>query len=180
VPARGVDVIQWFVNSLKQFEEVRSDVPHLASVADQASYLDALWQKMADAWRKISLTDFLCDREAKIVGRPTLALPVVNLLSADKLSRETKLMLVRPRQLRMERLDDGSISFAANGIKWPCSARFEEAIQKLNSGRAQSIAQLSEGLSDAAEQDKLVELITSLVAEGCLIAEPQRASTSGS
>jgi ribosomal protein L16 Arg81 hydroxylase len=81
--ARGVDLIDWMTDQLLQSPETRIDVPLWAGMAEQQVYLSRLRALVTDALGEGALARFRAAREARMVPRPIVCLPVLPTARAD-------------------------------------------------------------------------------------------------
>jgi hypothetical protein len=154
----GADFLSWFVDRLRDSEEVRRDLPRFAAPEEQAGYADRLRDAMAKAWNNDLLREFLDDLDARAQPRARIALPwtaTPDVVPADGYT--VRWSGSRPPSIR--RSDNGNeITIVGNGRRWRFAPAAQPILALLASGQACSAAALrdSAGDLDAATVDAFV------------------------
>jgi ribosomal protein L16 Arg81 hydroxylase len=167
----GAEFLSWFVDRLRESEDVRRDLPRFASAEQQAAHTERLRAAIAKAWSDDLLRDFLNDLDARAHPRARVALP--STATPDVLPHgayAVRWSAARPPSIGRS---DAELTVAANGRRWRFAAAAEPILTLLVSGRACSAAELHEaahGLPAATVDAFLRELVVNGLA--VLLPEP--------
>jgi ribosomal protein L16 Arg81 hydroxylase len=169
---KGIDLLEWIVDQLKTSVAVRMDLPYLASIEEQARYLDALRKQFLNAWSPGAMAQFLAFRDSKVMPRPVFQLPLTATEEGLPVHGHTQLRLTLSRPLDLPAVGDtgGPISFFALGRRWECDAALAPALKLLNCGQSYSLGELS-NMVEPSSRDALAALCRQFVTEGMLVAE---------
>ncbi len=172
VPANGTDLLSWFADGLRQFAEVRMNVPVPASVAEQKEYVTRMRDLILRQWDDNVLDRFMAEWNA-IPMRPQFQLPFSPMESRAPITSETRVRLATTPRLNLLAGLEGSVSFSANGVRWECPSSLAPALERLSGSTWYSINELCAKLLDNADDQKLRTFLTSLAMGGAVWMKPR-------
>ena len=171
LPATGQDLIGWFMSDLKRRAEVRMNVPHLASVADQKSYVSGMRKLVLESWDDDILERFLAERESNFFVRSKINLPLAPIECTMSIAMETRVRLAANHRLSFLKGVGNSVTFHANGVLWHCAADFAAALGHLEGTTCRSVGQLCAQLPDQSATSRLIAFLTALAIGGAIWIE---------
>ncbi|HET8546568.1 MAG TPA: cupin domain-containing protein [Bryobacteraceae bacterium] len=132
----GAEFLSWFVDRLRESEEVRRDLPRFAPPEQQAVYSERLRTLLANAWSPDLMRQFLDELDARAQPRARIGLPwtaTLAVLPVDATAYRVRWSGARP--LSIQRDDAaGEITVDANGRRWRFAAAAEPILKLLASG----------------------------------------------
>jgi ribosomal protein L16 Arg81 hydroxylase len=168
VNPRGLDLLSWFVGQLKNSKEARMDLPHLASRAEQLSYIEELRRQMLVAWTSDLLDRFMASSDSRVLPRPCVQLPESATPEGLTIRENTQIRLTAPRRLNLPETKDGEgiAKFNCQGRAWKCSKHVLPALHVLNDGTAHSLQELMTHASDPGSAFAIHSFLQALVLQG--------------
>jgi ribosomal protein L16 Arg81 hydroxylase len=169
VPAKGGQLLKWFVDQLKKHPEVRMDVPHLANIEEQQRYLGRLRSLLIESWSDDLLDQFLADVDAKVSARPHVRLPEGVIRGNATIGPDSQIRLAVRRRLWFAALNGTeSVSFRANDTQWQCSADIVPALRALSPNNPRLVRELYSLLPTSQAVPMLKIFLTALAMGGVL------------
>lgn len=167
----GADLLGWAVERLKEFVDVRRDVPRWQAREDQVAWLRSLRAVVNEA-----LHDDALDRYVESVADTAPARSVVRLpqtSQALELDNGARLRLSNCRKLRFHGGGSGMLTFRASGREWKCQERLRPALELLSAVEPCTLADMR-----AAIPSSLVPLVhpflSALIAADVVWIEAQK------
>jgi ribosomal protein L16 Arg81 hydroxylase len=140
---RGLDLLSWFADQLKNSQEARMDLPHLASQGKQFAYVEELRRQMIETWTPDLIDRFMSALDSRALSRPYLRLPASATPEGQAVEDNTLIQLVGPRRLDLPaKAGPGIVKFKCQGKTWQCDELTLRALQVLNDGRPHSLQEL--------------------------------------
>ncbi len=163
----GADLLNWLSDRLRALEQVRRDLPHLATSEEQEEYVDTLHAAIGAAFKPGLIEEFLSDMDASVRPRPHLSLPWA--ATPDLTPRDSyRVRWNGARSIPIEQ-NGGEVCVRANGRRWNFAAAAHPLLELLVSGRDLSREDLyarANGSLDASTIDKFVK---ELLANGLIV-----------
>jgi ribosomal protein L16 Arg81 hydroxylase len=174
---RGLHLLHWLANQLKNCLEVRQDIPHLADRATQQAYMSALREHLFSAWSEDLLDRFLTSSDAHALSRPHFQLPEAATPEGIAVRRKSRVKLTGPRRLdfSVKPLNGGfTVQYADRTFYG--SESILPSLKHLNDGEDHNIEELIALAPDQAAN--LINFLQGLVLQGVLTTVPQNADHS--
>lgn len=146
----GIDLLHWFVETLKDSTDCRMDVPHTLGELDQSRYLSDLFGAFAARWNGSLVEQFFTARDSMVRMLPILNLPFIPTNTTLALTAGSVLRweLLRPPQFRDTA--DGGCAWEMNGKKWFFPPSVRNALTVLADGEEHHFSELLRQVSDPA------------------------------
>ena len=170
----GLELLHWFVNTLRASEDVRMDLPHLKTVEAQAKYIEHLGKELLASWNTDVLSRFMADADAQAQPRLHARLPYAAAKTGVPLCETTRIKLAVPRRLSLT--DDGSqgvVRFRCIGRHWEFDRKWLPALELLNEdGQSHTIGELIDIIPNSTDLDAIQDFIHEMARSGLLVVEP--------
>jgi ribosomal protein L16 Arg81 hydroxylase len=174
---RGIDLLHWFVEEFKNYDEVRQDIPHLADRDTQVAYMSKLREQLFRTWSDDLMDRFLSTADARASSRPHLELPGAATTEGIAISRKSRVRLTSPRRVEIySKSENGSRMLRSPGKTSYCSEAILPVMEKLHDGQIHAVHELIALVPDQA--GNILNFLQGLILRGILAAVVDTAANS--
>jgi ribosomal protein L16 Arg81 hydroxylase len=174
---RGLDLLHWFVNELKNHAEVRQDIPHMASHDTRAAYTANLRELLFRTWSDDLMDRFLAAADANAILRPHFELPRAATAEGIAVDRKSHVRLASPRRVEIStKAENGNRRLKSFGKTSYCSETILPVIARLDDGQSHAVQELIALVPDEAAN--MINFLQGLVLRGILVTVANTGTTS--
>jgi ribosomal protein L16 Arg81 hydroxylase len=169
----GLDLLKWFVNTLRAGLDVRMDLPHLGAVEDQARYIECLGRELLESWNADVLTRFMAEEDAQAQPRLYAHLPYAAAKDGAPLREATRIKLAVPRPLKLtDDPSEGVVRFKCIGKEWRFDRTWQPILELLNKdGQGHTLGDLAALPLKGSDLTALQNFVRELIKSGLLVVE---------
>jgi Cupin superfamily protein len=169
----GLDLLHWFVNTLRASVDVRKDLPHLGAAEDQAKYIECLGKELLASWNTNVLAHFMAEADAQAQPRLRAHLPYVAARNGIPLRENTRIKLVAPRRLNLT--DDrskGVVRFKCFGKPWQFDRKWLPILELLNEdGQSHALEELNAATLNNTDSATVQDFVREMIRSGLFVVE---------
>lgn len=166
----GLSLVHWLSEGLARFENVRDDLPLLASAARKLEYISKLRENLAQQLSDDAIDRFYAWRDSKTVTSRQMNLNRSPVMSAH-VDAAAGLLVRDYKRLKMRARDESNYSIVVGTKEYFFSAPLLPALTILNDSIPCSLENL-EALVPATAHSAISTLVSLLLSENVLIASP--------
>ncbi len=176
---RGLDLLLWYANELKNCVEVRQDVPFMGDPDIQTDYLERIRKYFLSAWSDDLVERFMAAADAKASPRPQLHLPEAAMPDGITVRRRSEVRLLGSRRLDLSgKLENGNLKFRCSGNTLHCPGSIVPALETLNDGHCHPVEELI--ALEPTQEANLMNFLQALTLQGILTTSRDSAEKQGS
>lgn len=161
----GADFLVWFAKRMKRCETIRRDIPHLAGAESQRAFAQRLRDAVVDELRPELIDEFLLEMDSGARPRPHFALPWTAMPEVLP-QKDFRVYWHGNRRVRFAHAED-TVTIDARGRRWRFASAALPLLERIVSGREQSLADLCAGTALAPEVVRA--FVSELAANGLVI-----------
>lgn len=170
----GLDLLQWYVSTLRVSEDVRRDLPLLDTAEAQAKFINRLGKALSEHWDANVLSAFMSETDSLAQPRLRAQLPYAATANGVPLCETTRIKLAAPRRLAFkdDRLEE-IVRFKCIGKQWQLDRRWLPILESLNEdGQPHALGELTALTLKNASLSAIHDFVHEMIRSGLFVVEP--------
>jgi len=169
----GLDLLQWFVNTLRASADVRRDLPLQDTVEAQRDFVDRLGKQLLEYWNANVLSDFMAEIDSQVPPRLRAHLPYAATDGGVPLGENTRIKLAARRRLDLR--EDRSaeiVRFKYIGKEWQVDRRWLHILESLNEdGQGHAMGELTALTLKSTDLAAIHNFVHEMIRSGLFVVE---------
>ena len=161
----GLDLARWATERMRASEAFRKDLPRFATEEIRSAHLVQIRDELFAELENDLLNRYFREMDANASARGRLSLPWSAAAEILPESPQTRLRLLSPRPLDL-RVENGVVEFCSQKKRWRFSADALVILQKLETNRVCSVAELFEASEAEIPSEKVRTFLQELILNG--------------
>lgn len=168
----GLDILHWIIERLSDSADARGNVPFDANAERQCRYVEELREQLVRMWPSDLIRMFIDDVDGAASPRPIMQLPD-SLAHSTKIDEATSVQLSSAGRIVSSGYgENGVIHFRYSRKHGSCDPSLLPVLEVINDGAKHPVGDLIALVGNPEYAAKVLELLTKLIKEGIVIAEP--------